>query len=300
MKVDIGIPVYGTQHHEWTFTMLAELMSYAQADVGVKIGNIHHVASALPDHNKNKIVDDRTGIASRWEREPHRPEQTDMNRSVIAGGFLSGDAEWLWMLDDDVVPPDGALGHLLGLGHVLVGGVCHLGNPPYNVCAYFKDPKTGYYTDAVGDFLPGAIIKVDSIGMGCTLIHRSVFEKIMETHVVYERPTGSLMPIPKRIIKDHKLAGPNAESRVENGYLHMPLRMVDPNETRAWPFFSMEYGRTEDHPFCEMAVEAGIYPRLDTTVMCEHLKMKPISRKSQREAKTLERLEAQARANGNG
>jgi hypothetical protein len=281
-KVDIGVPCYGAQHHEWWGQIFSDLLAQERSGV-IRVGTIRAVGSALPDHNKNYIVDDRRGMPGRWELEPHRPNLTDMNRSAITGGFLSGDADWLWMLDDDIVPPDGCVSHLMGLGHVFVGGVCFLGSPPHNVTAYYRD-EAGYYREAVLDFTIGAILKVDSIGMGCTLIHRSVFEKIMAAHEIWQRPTGSLMPIPKRIIKDRMLPGPKAQMRLENGYLHLPMRPVDPEDNRPWPFFSMEYGRTEDHHFCEMAMEAGVRPVLDTAVMTKHLKTKPIDRRVQLQA----------------
>jgi hypothetical protein len=278
-RVDIGVPCYGAQHHEWWGQIFGDLLAEERAGL-IRIGAIRAVGSALPDHNKNIIADDRRGVGNRWELDPHRPNLTDMNRSAIAGGFLSGEADWLWMLDDDIVPPDGCVSHLMGLGHSLVGGVCFNGNPPHNVTAYFRG-EDGLYHDAVIDFAIGAILKVDSVGMGCTLIHRSVFEKIMSTHEVWMRPTGSLMPIAKRIIKDRMLPGDNARMRLENGYLHIPMRPVDPVDNRPWPFFSMEYGRTEDHHFCEMAVEAGVRPYVDTSVMTSHLKTKPINRSVQ-------------------
>lgn len=290
-KVDIGVPCYGAQHHEWWGPIFGDLLDQERAGA-IRVGTIHAVGSALPDHNKNYVADDRRGQPGRWELEPHRASLTDMNRSAITagpvgnprgGGFLSGDADWLWMLDDDIVPPAGCVSHLMGLGHVFVGAVCFLGTPPHNVTAYYRD-KEGYYREAVVNFTMGAILKVDSIGMGCTLIHRSVFERIMATHEIWQRPTGSLMPIPNRLVKDHMLPGPNAQMRVENGYLHLPIHPVDPADDRPWPFFSMEYGRTEDHHFCEMAVEAGVFPLLDTSVMTKHLKTKPIDRKVQLQA----------------
>lgn len=49
------------------------------------------LAVRLPDYNKNYILDDR------------RLSRTDHNRNKIAGGFVHGDSDWLWFLDDDTV-----------------------------------------------------------------------------------------------------------------------------------------------------------------------------------------------------
>ncbi len=289
-KVDVGVPCYGAQHHEWWGQLVGELVS--ARDEGYTIGRIRAVASALPDHNKNHIVDDRTGQPGWWEDQHKRAELTDANRSAITAGFLSGDADWLWMLDDDVIPPDGALLHLLASGHAFVGGVCYLGRPPHNVTAYMLNSEGRY--DAIMDFQLGALFKVDSIGMGCTLIHRSVFEKIMETHEVWERHNGTLFPIHRSQVKDHRLPSNGAKPRLENGYYHAPVRPVSADDHRHWPFFAMEYGRTEEHHFCELAVAAGIHPWLDTFVITEHLKPKKIGRSDH-----LKQLEALARASGN-
>lgn len=283
-KVDVGVPCYGTQYSSWWGWLLGELLSLREA--GIEVGQIRAVTSALPDHNKSNLIDNREGVGGRWAQEHQRANLTDANRSKITGavagggkpgGFLSGDAEWLWMLDDDIIPPDGALLRLLQSGHSFIGGVCYLGQKPHNVTAYLRSDD-GWY-DALMGYELGTLMQVDSIGMGCTLIHRSVFEKILADHVVFERSNGSLVPVHKSQIKNRHLPGKDAKPMVENGYLRTPVHPVSPDDNRPWPFFSMEYGRTEDHHFCELAAAVGIRPWLDTNIQTAHLKPKPIDRK---------------------
>lgn len=270
-KVDIGIACAPNQSHNWWVPVMTQLI--AESKSGVDIGRIHGVGSALPDYNKNGVVDSHSNTAP--PQEGKRDNLTDANRSRITGGFLEGDADYLFMIDDDTVPPSGALSHLLGLGREFVGGVYYLAKPPHNPIAYFRNDNGTY--SAILDYAHGALIEVDSIGMGCTLIHRSVFEKIQEAHEVFMRPNGSLFPILKEKVYygDYE---PLNEVCVINGTLNMPLFERDPEDTSPWPFYALEYGRTEDHHFCELAAAVGIRPYLDTAVICDHWKMRAINR----------------------
>lgn len=278
VKIDIGVACSAAQDPQWVAGVLAELLAEVQV-AGVKIGGIRFGQTALPDVNKNlDVADPREHDGPAPADQKRRNDLTDSNRVKVARGFLAGDADYLWFLDDDTVPPKAALSSLLGLGKDFVGGVYYLGKPPHNPIAYRRQAD-GLYAPLY-HYAHGALVQVDSIGMGCTLIHRSVFERIMAGHVVYERPTGSLVPVPKQAVgaADVALIGEAPDTFVANGYLHLKLRPWESDDTRPWPFFALEYGRTEDHHFCELAANVGIRPWLDTTIVCQHIKPRAIGR----------------------
>lgn len=274
VKVDVGIACSKFQSNNWWQPVLSELLSVAQEGVA-EIGKVHAVSSALPDHNKNLILDDR------------RFSKTDHNRNKIARGFLHGDSEWLWFLDDDTVPPENTLMHLLAMRRPFVAGLYHLARPPHNPLAYIRD-EDGLYA-SLWEYEHGTIAEVDSVGMGCTLIHKKVFKAIMEQYVEFQRPDGSVFPVHRDDIDKSSLASNSSangkKTRVRNMVLQMPLKHKDADDPRAFPFFAMEYGRTEDHFFCELADRVGYKPVVDTAIVCQHWREKPHDRKDFREYK---------------
>jgi hypothetical protein len=183
-------------------------------------------------------------------------------------------SDWLFWADDDTVAPPGTIRKLLRLDKPFVAGLYFNTNKPYNPIAYHKLDNGGYIP--LTDFAPGSIMPIDSVGMGCTLIHRSVYEKIMEEFEVFQRPDASLVPIHKSRIFDEKF-GPtrDLETQVLGGYLVQKLTIPDKDkQRRLFPFYCLEYGRTEDMYFTELCEQVGIKPWLDTSIVCEHWKHK--------------------------
>lgn len=266
-KVDVGIACSGFQINNWWTALFDSLLSEQKA--GVEINSLLAVSSALPDHNKNNAIS-RSPFAP--ETEKKRNDLTDANRLEITRRFLDGPADYLFFVDDDTTHPNNTLTRLINLGREFCGGIYFNAKPPYNPIAYFRQPD-GLY-NVLHDYAPGTLVQMDSIGMGCTLIHRSVFEKIMDAHTVVQRPDGSFYPVLKELVLDGEKVEDQPDVYVSGGYMHMRVTEPDPEDNRSWPFFALEYGRTEDHYFCELAEHVGIKPWLDTSIICGHWKQK--------------------------
>lgn len=269
----------------WAARIIGKLL--LETDLGVEFTQIHQASSAVPDHSKNNVIAHNAAPSI----EKGRAEKTDENRNIITGsdvnkrntkkGFLGSDAEWIFWMDDDTVFPDKAVSHLLNLGRSFVAGIYFLGQHPFTPLAYLRRDD-GLY-QALYDYPKGTLVPVDSVGMGCTLIHRSVYEKIIDEYTVFQRSNGSLIPVHKDDIENIRTPK-KGNPWVKNGYYHDPLHSVEPDDNRTFPFYAMEYGRTEDHYFCEMAVRVGIQPYIDTTVECDHLKLQGFNKQHYVEA----------------
>jgi len=267
--VDIGVACYGNQSPSWWVPLFEGLLS--GHDHQFKINRINVASSMLKDDNKNGIVE-----------EKHRSHFTDVNRVAVTDGFLASEAEWLFWIDDDTVPPMGALAQLLSLKRQFVSGLYFLPKSPFNPIAYIRNSDGTY--SAFYDYPEGSLVQVDSVGMGCCLIHKEVYLKIKENFRVLKRPNGSTITLHKKRFQDKKpFTGKKHDGFVANGVYHLPLYELDPEDPRPFPFYQLEYTRTEDHAFCEMAAEVGFKPWLDTNVVCEHWKLHPFGKKEYHE-----------------
>lgn len=290
-KVDIAIACGASQHVKWWGALVGTLLQ--EQARGIQIGQIIAVGSALPDFNKNDMIGGLVATEFASPEEKDRNKKTDANRTVAAKRFLAGDenhkdndgnqwkADWLMWFDDDTVMEPDVITRLLALNKLAVGGLYFNPNPPKNPICYVKN-KEGIGYHALYDYPYGALIEVDSIGMGCTLTHRSVYEQIMDKFTVFMRPNDSFMPVLKSSVQRTNVPflGKQAENVtdiVTNGWHCQRVRVPHPDDIRGFPFFAMEYGRTEDHHFWELAAQVGIKPWVDTTIVCGHLKPHEVS-----------------------
>lgn len=240
--VDIGVACRDMQGHEWWSPLLGECIALTKQK-HVDLNQILAVGSAMTDYNQNNIVK----------------------------LFLAGKSDWLYMIEDDTVHPKSTLLQMLARGEPFVSGLYFSTNPPHNPIAYWRNTDAdaalnparvaGTYRP-VADYERGEIFHVDSVGMGCALIHRTVFERIAAAYTLRQRRRNATLV----------LCHNGEDIEHERDLVDVPA-----DDTRPWPFYAFEYGRTQDHWFCELADSVGIKPLLDTGIECSHFKRKPTS-----------------------
>ena len=201
---------------------------------------------------------------------------TDSNRNRIVDYFLhETDCDYLFQMDDDVrlpLPLRVTLDVLLGHGHPIIAGMYFRGSEPFGSVAFvYKDkekgPRDGYVS--LVDWEPGSMIRVDAVGMGCTLIHRGVFERMQKEFVLVENWRGELRLEHPDDLKEHLAPSDRITTTEEKSEVR---------DDALFPFYALSYMRTEDMYFCENAKKLGYDIWLDTSLQVEHLHTQPVSR----------------------
>lgn len=96
----------------------------------------------------------------------------DHARNNACQDMLNGGFQWLFFLDDDVIPPSDAIRRLMNWNFPIISGLYyrrHDGLQPV-----MQRGATGWITD----FQIGTLVEADVVGAGCLLIHRSVLETL--------------------------------------------------------------------------------------------------------------------------
>ena len=99
----------------------------------------------------------------------------DVVRNRIVASFLASDAEFLLMLDDDIIPPDDLLA-MTAHGCDIVGGLYYgwdLVTGPF-IIAYSQTDDGLYARPAVGEVEGTGLQEMTVVGSGCMLLSRRV------------------------------------------------------------------------------------------------------------------------------
>jgi hypothetical protein len=236
-KVDIGVACNKWQSPSWWGKLIAEALRAVVYD-NVIIGHTIFAGGAM----------------------------TDIARNHIAAEFLKGESEWLFQFDDDTVPPPGTMSRLLSLQTPISSGVyfsradVKKGENPIPLVYRLGNPeaKLGEYVPII-DYYYGEIFQADATGMGCSLIHRSVFEAIQDHYVLLQRPTGPLLPVAPEDVERHAAIGLK------------PMSITSLSHDCEYPFFLFDNARTEDFFFYELVRPLGYRVLVDTKVECQHI-----------------------------
>lgn len=242
-KLSIGVACYGPQEAKW-WGHLARLI----IDIGytAEIQDVIVSDSMATDHNRNNIVKI----------------------------FLESKSEWLFWIDADTIVPFGSVRRLLGTQKKIVSGLYYSKHSPHNAIAYYKTPEAYKPIDFDSTWERGELLKVDAVGMGCCLIHRSVFEEFSKMYIPMQEPNGSLSLMHKDdFIKDDKLPEYDFDEKVVGNYRMIKMKDVTLTNYK-YPYFALEHGRTEDMWFFERIGRLGMEVWLDTSIECGHMRAK--------------------------
>lgn len=270
-RIQIGIPAIGLQPPQWWGKIMQRCITWSKTyDLDLVMAS-----SAMPDDAKNQVI-------RQWEfLNGKNGTLTHENRNAIAEAFT---ADWLFFIDYDTVPPVDALPRLLAHNHPFTCGVYYHRNSPHAPLVYRRQ-ENGLYSH-ISDFEPGTIFHEPGLGtgLGCALIHREVFEAMRAHYRQYMRADGSRFIVHEADVIRTGLPGKLRRDNSifidgDGGYLTQKARPIDPTleANRAFPYFDMEHGRTEDLGFCERAERLGYVPKIDTGIVCEHWHLFPIT-----------------------
>jgi len=249
-SVSVGLPFYGQFSGEWvtqTLQWIAALSKNHDVREVIAVGNM------TADHNRNRIVHE----------------------------FLKTDAEWLFWIDSDTLVPAGAFERMVAHGKTMVSGLYYGKNPPHPPIAYTAYNNAYTPLDKTIRWEKGEIIKVDAVGFGCMLTHRSVFEDILKNYTVLQVAGGGIRPVHNNDILGDVETTNGAKSHEHDGKVYQGqwrIRMIKPTlADLAFPFFMVDHQKTEDMFFFPMAKRVGHVPFLDTSVECGHLRLDPFT-----------------------
>lgn len=151
--------------------------------------------------NKGNISTELVANLIRWshnidyEIQIHCPiglYPLDNARNTVVKNFLKTDCDYLWWIDDDIVPPFNALDRLIQADKDVISAVCFSMRQHNN--EYFPYPVTlrlnenEEYEIYYGD----GIEEVDAVGGACVLVKRKVYEAIERPYEFRYNNDGTL------------------------------------------------------------------------------------------------------------
>lgn len=255
-KVSIGIPCYGAQEAKWWSQLVNNI---AQLSKTINLGEILVSDSMATDHNRNLIVEN----------------------------FLKTDSDWLFWIDADTVIPTGALERLLSTKKKFISGLYYAKHQPHNPIAYFSNGCSYKSINQEGAWERGEILEVDSVGFGCMLTHRSIFDDIRKNYVVKQIVGSGITLIHKDDISEELQNSDISEAlpQIKQGLYDNLLvqKVIEPEFEPRFPYFALEFGRTEDIWFTEKAKRVGYKVYVDTSIECGHLYPQEVTGKTFRD-----------------
>ena len=179
-------------------------------------GMVHHkfMNSVLDciGHSVDTVRDGHLFTGNNWYISLISSPRIASSRTEIVKAFLrDSDAEWLWMIDTDMVFEGDALSRLMAVAdkdeRPIVGGLCFTGHPGQTKLGHtlyvMENDEDGRPMFSKAD-LPldaikeGGLVQVDATGAAFLLVHRSVFVRMAADHPhgFGTQKNGDLNPFP--------------------------------------------------------------------------------------------------------
>lgn len=124
---------------------------------------------------------------------------------VLALGF-----EWLFFLDDDVIPPPDVIARLMNHRLDIVSGLYYRRHLPVKPVAMRLTEQGPAWIDNWSP--PNSMIRVDYVGAGCLLIHRRVFEALKRPWFDWEIGRREATPTRNALSEDFAFCAKAAEA----------------------------------------------------------------------------------------
>lgn len=96
----------------------------------------------------------------------------DHGRNMICHMALEHGADYVFMLDSDVIPPHDVVPRLISRGVPIISGTYHRRSPPHGVPVAIR--QGGWAVN----YPPNSVIEVDLVGSGCLLLRRDLLESM--------------------------------------------------------------------------------------------------------------------------
>jgi hypothetical protein len=157
------------------------------------------------------------------------------------------DGDWILFIDSDMVFQPNAIKEIIEVREKydfdMLGALCHQRMEPYQPTVYRKAADDAHGYTFLEQWEDGAAVEVDATGMAFCLIHKRVFDRILQANIGQGLP-----PLEER------------------------KQMPPP------PFFRWEGEYGEDFDFCQQAKATGSRIYVDTTIEIGHVGQHTITR----------------------
>lgn len=106
-----------------------------------------------------------------------RGQPIDAARNTLVQKMQDSNCDWIFFLDTDVICPTDTIQRLLSHRLPIVSGLYYTRHAPISP-AMWNDTGDKAHFVSINQFQVGSLVEAHVIGMGCCLIHRSVFDKL--------------------------------------------------------------------------------------------------------------------------